>query len=394
MAQYAPHAGARLIFDQRLAALIVKEFRQLRRDPRAAMSVIVAPILQLVLFSSLLVATVTSLPLGIVDESRTPESRELIATFTESKSFRLAGYFNTPQELAQGLDRGALDAGVVIPYDLSRNLWRGRSTQLQFLLNASNANTAAIAQSYAEGVLQSYDVQLAGSGFHALFTQIAAPTLSRIGQVSLAPAFLFNPGLLGSWFTVTGVLGLLLILNGSVLSAMTMIKEREAGTMEQLLMSPASPTQIIVAKITPLFALLSLMTVFAMIIVRFVFSVPFHGNVGLLIAGEVLCLLCGIGLGTFVATFATTARQVQLTLFFLNPPLSALSGAFSPVEAMPKWMQPITLLDPIRHFGVISRGVMLKGSGIDVLWPNFLALLAFTGVLLSLSIWRYRRQLG
>jgi len=281
----------------------------------------------------------------------------------------------------------------VIPYDFSRNLARGRTTELQFLLNASNANTATIAQSYAEGVLQSYNAGLAAAG-HGEFTQIAAPPLARIGQVSLMPAFLFNPGLVGSWFTVTGVLGLLLILNGSVLASMTLVKEREAGTMEQLLMSPATPAQIITAKILPLFVLLSLMTVFAMVLVRLVFNVPFHGSVALLTAGEVLCLLCGIGLGTFVATFATTARQAQLTLFFLNPPLSALSGAFAPVEAMPRWMQPFTALDPIRHFGVISRGILLKGSGVSVLWPNFLALLAFTAVLLALSISRYRRQLG
>jgi ABC-2 type transport system permease protein len=383
-----------LIFDQRLGALVQKEFRQLRRDPRAAMSVVVAPLLQLLLFSSLLVATVTSLPLGVVDESQTPESRELVATLTESKSFRLAGSYESGGALAQALDLGTLDAGVVIPYDLSRNLRRGRPTTLQFLINASNANTAEIGQSYAAGVLDSYNSQLAESGFTAQFAQAAAPQRSRTGIVSLVPDFLFNPGLVGSWFTVTGVLGMLLILNGSVLAAMTLIKEREAGTMEQLLMSPATPAQIVVAKVVPLFALLSLMALFSMALVRFVFGVPFHGNIALLVAGEILCLLCGIGLGTFVATIATTARQVQLTLFFLNPPLSALSGAFAPVEAMPRWMQPLTLLDPIRHFGVISRGILLKGSGLDVLWPNFLALFAFTAALLSLSIWRYRRQLG
>lgn len=381
------------VFDGRLVALIIKEFRQLRRDPRAAMSVVVAPILQLVIFSALLVATVTNLSLGIVDESRTPESREFIATLTQSQSFRLAAYFDSTTALEGGLSRGQLDAGIVIPYDLSRNLWRGHPTTLQWLLNASNANTAAIAQGYADGVLQAYNAQLAGSGFHAAFTQIAAPTLSQTGQVVLQPAFLFNPGLVGTWFTATGVLGMLLILNGSLLASTTLIKEREAGTLEQLLMSPATPTQIIIAKITPMFVLLSVMAVFAMCIVRFVFGVPFVGSLLLVAVASVLCLLCGIGLGTFVATITTTARQVQLTIFFLNPPLSALSGAFAPVEAMPTWLQPVTLLDPIRHFGVISRGVMLKGSGLDVLWPNFLALLAFTIVLLSLSIWRYHRQL-
>lgn len=369
------------LFNQRLGALVKKEFRQLRRDPRATFSVILAPIIQLAIFGAVFAAIVSTLPLGVVDESRTPESRELIATLTESKSFQLAGYFDSSDALGKAIDRGQIDAGIVIPYDLARSLARERPATVQFLLNATNANTAAIAEGYAEGVVQAYDAEL-------VRTPVPA------GAVTLWPAFLFNPGLVSTWFSVTGVLGMLLILNGSLLAATTMIKERAAGTLDQLLMSPVTPTEIVIAKITPLFALLGVMAVFAMAIVRFVFGVPFHGDLTLVIVGEVLCLLCGIGVGTAIATFATTSRQVQLTIFFLNPPLAALSGAFSPVEAMPAWLQPLTLFNPIRHFGDIARGALIKGSGLDVLWPNFLALLAFTFVLVGLSIWRYRRQLG
>ena len=289
---------------------------------------------------------------------------------------------------------GDLDAGVVIPYDYARDLQRGRPATVQFLLNAMNANTATIGQGYAEGVIATYNQTLRGEGIHAQFQQLAAPDVSRRGLVNLLPAYLYNPGLEPSWFIVTGVFGLLLILNGSLISAAAMVKEREAGTLEQLLMSPATTTQIIVAKLLPLFVLLCLMGTLAIVIMRIVFGIPFRGNVFLVVSAAALCLLCGISIGTFIATFTRSARQAQLTLFFVNPPLTSLSGAFTPVEAMPKWLQPVAQFNPIQHFGQISRGAMLKGSGIDTLWPNFLALLAFTVVLVALSIWRFRKQLS
>ncbi len=231
-------------------------------------------------------------------------------------------------------------------------------------------------------------------GIHAQFKQIAAPDLSHLGMVVLHPAYLYNPGLKPTWFIVTGILGVLLILNGSLISAAAIVKEREAGTLEQLLMSPVSTTQIIVAKLFPLFVLLCMMGLMALVVMRVVFGIPFRGSVFLVMAAAALCLLCGISIGTFIATFTKSARQAQLTLFFVNPPLTSLSGAFTPVEAMPKWLQPVAQFNPIQHFGVISRGAMLKGSGIGTLWPNFLALLAFTIVLVSLSIWRFRKQLS
>jgi ABC-2 type transport system permease protein len=159
-------------------------------------------------------------------------------------------------------------------------------------------------------------------------------------------------------------------------------------------MSPASTTQIIAAKLFPLFVLLSMMGALAMVMMRVVFGIPFRGNIFLVFAAAGLCLLCGISIGTFIATFTKSARQAQLTLFFVNPPLTSLSGAFTPVEAMPKWLQPVAQFNPIQHFGQISRSAMLKGSGIGTLWPNFLALLAFTVVLVALSIWRFRKQLS
>jgi ABC-2 type transport system permease protein len=172
-----------------------------------------------------------------------------------------------------------------------------------------------------------------------------------------------------------------------------MVKEREAGTIEQLLMSPAGTGEIIVAKLTPLFVLLCMMMLLAVVVLKLAFFVPFHGSLGLLLSGGVLCILSGISLGTVLATFSRSAQQAQLTAFFVNPPLASLSGALSPVEAMPWWLQPLTVLNPIHHFATIVRGSMLKGVGLAMLWPNVAALALFTLVLVSLSIWRFRKQL-
>jgi ABC-2 type transport system permease protein len=387
-----PSLWGRLPQRRRLRALVVKEFNQIRRDRRLVISLIAPPLLQLTLFGFALSATVTNLRLGVVDDSRTPVSRELVAALTESRSFRLGGYYATADELGTAISQGKLDAGVVIPYEYARDLWRGRPTTVQFLLNAVNAYTATIAQGYAEAVMQRYNADLLRAGFPRAVDGTAGQP--DRGQVRLMPAFLFNPGLVDSWFIATGIFGLLLILNSSLISSAAMVREREAGTIEQLLMSPASTAEIIVAKITPLLLLLCMMMLLAVAVLKLVFGVPFHGSLPFVLFGGVLCILSGISLGTVIATLSRSAQQAQLTAFFVNPPMSALSGALNPVEAMPDWLQPLTMLNPVHHFATIVRGAMLKGVGLATLWPHVVALLAFTLVLVSLSIWRFRKQLS
>ncbi len=383
------------LFGGRMAALLGKEFAQIGRDKRLRISLILPPTLQLLLFGFALNATVDNLRLGIVDFDHSRESRDLIAAMTQSGAFRSAGAFTSAETLGTGISQGNVDAGIVLPVNFSKDLHRGHQVGVQVLLNAMNANTAAIAQGYTQGVLGTWNqVMLKSGSLHARFTQIGAVPRDLRGIVTLHPAFIFNPGLVSSWFVVTGTFGLLLILNGSLVASAAMVKEREAGTVEQLLMTPAGTGEIIVAKIAPLFVLLCGMVLFATTLIKVVFQIPFRGNLVIVFLGAALCVLCGIAIGTFLATFTRTARQAQLMSFFVNPPLSSLSGALTPVEAMPHWMQPLTILNPIRHFGVITRAALLKGSSIDILWPNILALAAITLVLLSLSVWRFRKQLG
>jgi ABC-2 type transport system permease protein len=378
----------------RLRALMRKEFAQIRRDKRLAVSLIIPPTLQLLLFGFALDSTVSHLRLGVIDWSNTPESRELVSTLTESKSFQLGGDYASVNDLEAAISRGKLDAGIVVPYEFARHLRRGTPVDVQILLNAANANTATIAQGYAEGVILSYNQTLAAEGIRPRIRIVSGSPPDNRGAVQTLTAFLYNPGLVNAWFIVTGTFGVLLILNGSLVASTAMIKERERGTMEQLLMTPASTTDIVVAKIAPLFAMLIVMAMLAIGIMRVFFAVPVRGSMLLLVLSAALCILCGIGIGTFVATITKTAQQAQMTAFFINPPLATLSGSMTPVEAMPSWMQPITWLNPIRHFGIITRATLMKGSGIDVLWPNFLALIGFALVLVSLSIWRFRKQLG
>jgi len=388
----------RPLWGGRFWALALKELRQIRRDRRLAMSLVVPPMLQVLLFGFALDSHVRDLRLGVVDESRTLESRELVSAITENQTFPLADSYWTTEELGRALAAGRLDVGVVVPYDYARLRARNRPATVQVLLNAANANTAQIAQGYVEGAVASLNQQ-AEAGVRpgapvesGRDDQDAVRPASVRARVEVRPAFLYNPGLVNTWFIVTGVFGTLIILNGSLVSGATMIREKERGTVEQLLMTPASALEVIAAKIIPLFVLLMGMVVLVLVVARLVFHVPFRGSLLLVLVACGCCVLTGIGIGTFLSTFARSANQTQLIGFFVNPPLAMLSGALTPIEAMPKWIQPITLLNPIAHFASVARAVLVKGAGLDVVYPHLLALAVLAVGLVGVSAWRFRRQ--
>jgi ABC-2 type transport system permease protein len=377
----------------RLWPLFLKELRQIRSDKKLVISLILPPTLQLIIFGFALNPTVTSLPLGVVDESRSAASRELISAFVESNSFRLAASYGSVAELDQALRAGKLDAGLVVPSDFAKLRARQETARVQLLLDAVNSNTAGIASSYAARILAALNEQ-AGQTTPAVALQTTGAQGSARGQFAARVALLFNPGLQSAWFIVTGVIGILLVLNGSIIGSAALVREKEAGTIEQLLMTPAQAAEIVLAKIAPLFVLLSTQIVLGLAVGNLVFGLPLRGRLGWLFVAGMLCVLSGIGIGTFLATFSKSQQQAQLMSFFVNPPLSMLSGATTPVEAMPEWMQPFTLLNPISHFAAIARGILLKGAGPEVLWPHFGALVCFAVVLVGVSAWRFRQQLG
>ncbi len=384
---------------RRFWALTLKELRQIRRDRRLAMSLVVPPMLQVLLFGFALDSHVRDLRLGVVVDSRTFESRELISAITQNQTFRLTGTYHTEKELERSLAAGRLDVGVVVPYDFARRQARGRPVTVQVLLNAANANTAQISQGYVEGAVAWLNARTPDRAPRAIpeagtdGEPVDRPGTMR-ARVEVRPAFLYNPGLVNTWFIVTGVFGTLIILNGSLVAGATMIREKERGTVEQLLMTPASALEVVAAKIIPLFVLLMGMVGLVLALARVVFHVPFRGSLLLVVVACGFCVLTGIGIGTFLSTVSRSANQTQLIGFFVNPPLAMLSGALTPIEAMPHWVQPVTLLNPIAHFASVARAVLVKGAGVDVVWPQLLALAVLATVLVAVSAWRFRSQLS
>jgi len=377
----------------RIWTLFLKELRQIKADKKLVVSLILPPTVQLVIFGFALNPEVTNLRLGVVDESRTAASREVISAFIESRSFRIAGQFRSSDELGRALSSGNLDAGLIVPADFAKQRERRETARVQLLLDAVNSNTAGIAGGYAARIIGAFNERIAQNS-PAVSLQVKGGDADIRGRLTARIALLFNPGLESAWFIVTGVLGILLVLNGSIIGGAAMVKEKEAGTIEQLLMTPAQAVEIVTAKIAPLFVLLSTQIVLALVVARLVFGLPIRGSLALLFVAGMLCVLAGIGIGTFLATFSKSQQQAQLMSFFVNPPLSMLSGATTPVEAMPEWMQPFTLLNPISHFATIARGILIKGAGVEAIWPHLLALVGFAVALVGVSAWRFRKQLG
>jgi drug efflux transport system permease protein len=377
----------------RLRALVQKELNQIKRDRRIMMSLVLPPIMQLMLFGTVMNPDVANINLGIVDDSHSPESRDLIAALTQSGSFTLRRVYQSAEELGDDLGQSVVDAGIVIPHAFARDLQSGRTTTIQVLLNAMNSNTAAISQGYVAGVVAGFNRQFGEDSVRPLVEQVIGNRSAGWGRALVHSTLLYNPGGVSTWYLVTGLFGTLLIMNGMITASTTMVKEREAGTLEQLLMTPAAISEIIVAKMAPPFFLLGITATVAIAVIRLWFDVPFKGSISMIILSSALCLLCGIGIGTAVATITKSAQQAQLASFFISPPLMSLSGAMTPAEAMPGWLRPWTAVNPVYHFGVISRAAMIKGSGFVDLWPHLLALLGFALVLVSISVWRFRKQL-
>ena len=379
----------RLLMNNRFWPLFMKEMRQIKRNRKLVMMLIMPPTVNLVLLGFAMNSEVKNIKLGVVDYSRTTESRELVSAFVESGSFQIAERFGSTEELGQALSAGRLDAGVVVPHDYAQDRARGRTAEVQILADGVDSNRAGIAAGYAARVVGALNERLGSAGVAARTTDVKTGA-----RVEPRVSVLYNPGLRTSWFIVTGTIGLLMVMIGSLVASASMVNEKESGTIEQLLMTPAGSTEVITAKVAPIMLLLSGDILLAVGVVRIVFDVPVRGSLVLLYFSGMLCVLAGIGIGTFIATFTRSQTQAQLMSFFINPPISMLSGATTPIEGMPYWLQQVSYLNPLRHFSTIARGVLLKGVGLDVLYPNLLALTAFTLVIVGASVWRFRKQLS
>ncbi|MBO3460492.1 ABC transporter permease [Aetokthonos hydrillicola Thurmond2011] len=409
------------ILSSRFWALFQKEFSQIFRNRQLLIQMLVPPTVFLMLFGFALNPKFQNLNVGITDYSHSSTSREFIEIFQQTDAFVISHYYTAQQDLLTDLAKGSLTVGIIIPPEFNYDIAQRRTVEVQALYDAVDANTATIASSYVSQLVSDYNTrqlnnapQLAkslrqrvtGSGVstnNALLSQSITSnsttntqqnsSLQR-QQVEVTATALYNPGLENSWFIVSGIFGVLLTVIGSQAAASLVVAEKEAGTIEQLVMTPASNTEVILAKISPLVVLLTVDLFIALTIAKQVFGIPFRGNLPVFVVIAVLYFLVGISIGIIIATFSKSQQQTQLSAFFINPPLVTLSGAISPISSMPTFLQWLTYLDPLRYFIEVCRGVLLKGVGLETLWFQVLMLLIFAIVLMTLSVRQFRSQLS
>ncbi|HEY9735714.1 MAG TPA: ABC transporter permease [Trichocoleus sp.] len=368
------------LFESRFWALARKEINQILHNKQLIFLLLFPPTIQLLIFGFALSPDVNHLRMGVIDYARTFESREMVQSLTANGLFEVVSQPLNEQALAEQVQQGRITLGMIIPPDFNRNLQRGAPAPVQVFIDGVDANTAGIASGYLSQILNQYSLKL-------LPNPPARP-------VTTASVFLYNPGLLSSWFLVPGVMGVVLTLTSSLVSSTTLVREKDTGTLEQLMMTPASNWEILTAKIVPLFVLLMGDVFLALGLAIAIFHVPFRGNLLLYLVLAALYVFVGIGVGLMLATVAQNQQQVVLTSFFINLPMIQTSGAIAPIESMPPFFQGLSWLNPLRHFVAIIRGILLRGVGVEVLWPHILMLAAFAVGLMSISVYQFRRQLS
>jgi ABC-2 type transport system permease protein len=383
---------------RRYLALTTKEVQQFRRNRVLLIQLLLPPTIVLIIFGFALNPKVRGLRLGIVDESLTTESRGFVESLSKNVDFDVVGEFRRSKDAEEALRSLRLDAFMVIPNDFARTLARDETARVQVVIDAVDANTAQIAQGYLGMALQQYNNSGGGSGGVPAAKSRAGITLVRSahpapppGAPDVNPAYLYNPGLVTSWHYVTGVMSIIMFINASLVASALAVKEKETGTIEQLLMTPAQTGEMLLAKTSPVFVLMMVVLFTALVVGVLVFGLPVRGALWLFTVAGAFAALAGIGIGVMVATVSKSQQQAQLLTFFVNPPITLLSGATSPLENMPEFFQKLSYINPLRYMVTIVRGVTLKDAPWSALWPNLLALVGFSIALFAISAWRFRK---
>jgi ABC-2 type transport system permease protein len=377
----------------RIREIVRKEFRQSFREPRLRALMIVPPIVQFLVFGFVVNLDVERSRLAWVDQDGSPASRELRAAFEGSLYFDVTHTPANQKELEDLLDRDAVHSGVVVPPQFAEDLARGRTTTIQILVEGSNSNTASIISNYAGEVVRTFSTAQMTNWINQ--KRAGRPGVIRLSApgIDLQQRVWYNPELRSRNYFIPGVAVNIITLVTLMLTSMAIVREKEIGTMEQLMVTPIRPSELMLGKTLP-FALVGLFD-FALIVVlgMLVFGIPFQGNGLLLLAGAILFLFTTLGVGMFISTVSTTQQQAIMATFFFFQPAFMLSGFAFPIRNMPELVQWITYLNPLRYFITICRGIFLKGSGLNVLWPEFLALAVFGIAILSFSAARFRKRL-
>ncbi|WP_243321713.1 ABC transporter permease [Geothrix sp. SG200] len=374
---------------ERLRHMLVKEFIQVLRNPRMRAVLFVMPVAQIIIIGYAVNTDVRHVPMAVYDLDRTPATRDLIARFEGSGCFDVVRRITSEPEIQQVLDSGEAKAVLRLNRGFAEALTGGGSAKAQFLLDGSDSNTASVALSYASRVSADFNQSL----LEQRFARTAGVRLDA-EPVALASRAWFNANLDSRNYFVPGVLAMLVAVLSIILSSMSIVREREVGTMEQIMVTPIGRLEFILGKTIPFavigfadVALIALITVFW-------FRVPMLGFPPILFLGTGLYLLSTLGVGLFISTVSSTQQQAMMTAFFFMLPAFMLSGFVYPIANMPRVVQLLTYLNPLRYYLVIIRGVFLKGLGLEVLWPQMLALTALGTIMLLLAAGRFRKTMG
>jgi len=371
-----------------LLRVIVKEFRQLRRDKRMIPAMIIGPIVQLLTLGFAANNDVSDIPLVLLDDDHGVASRSLIDRFTASGYFRLVGSVADASEIEPELVRGRAQIALVIPPGFGRNVAAGRAPRVQLIVDGSDSTSAVVGLGYASRI-----VSAAGTDYALKRLRVGGVEASEAG-VQLASRIWYNPDLKSRWFYVPAILAMVLMLVTMILPSMAVVREKEMGTLEQIIVSPIRPWQLVLGKLFPFACVGFLDALLVTAVAVGLFRVPLRGSLALLVLLTLPFLLCTLGLGLFVSTLVRTQQQAMMSaVYLIMVPMIYLSGLIFPVENMPALIQKATVVIPLKYYAHIIRGIFLQGSGIDVLWPDAAALLAIGVTVLVAASLRFRKSL-
>lgn len=369
-----------------IAEIIRKEFLQIRQDKRMLVLSIVSPIMQVLLLGYAATTDIRYSNLIVCDMDKTAGSRALVSKFTNTSYFIERYSVDVPGDVDQYIENGKASIALVIPPGFGRRLLARETAPVQVILDGADANTSSVLLGYSDQIVQSYS--------QSVLVNAGLMMGGRAGRVLPEPRVWFNPDLRSSNYMVPGVVALVLMIISMTLTSLGIVKEKEIGTLEQLLVTPIKPHELILGKLLP-FTLIGFTDVTVVLfIARFWFKVPMAGNLFLLFGLSGLFILTTLGLGLFISTIAKSQQQAMLIAqFFFFLPFTFLSGFTFPIANMPVVIRWLTYLIPLRYFLEIVRGIFLKGASLAELWPQALALLAFGITILSMSVLRFRKRL-
>jgi ABC-2 type transport system permease protein len=373
----------------RLKQMLIKEFIQTLRDKRMRVILIVPPLIQMLVFGYAATYEIYHVPTVVLDLDHSQESRELVSRFTSSPYFDVQRQLTDSRQLGDLIEQGKATVGLEIHAGFAEQLRKGQTAPLQVIVDATNSNTALIASGYISQIALGFAQQYQRDRI----SRIAPQLIEVMPSVELAPRPWYNPDLRSRWFFVPGIIGSLTVVLVVTLTAFAVVREREIGTLEQIMVTPIRPAEFILGKTLPFF-LIGLFDVTLIAVVGSLwFQVPFRGHVWVLALGAVLFLLCMLGVGLLISTVSSTQQQAMVTAFFFIMPSITFSGFGFPISTMPHWMQLCSYAIPLRYFLIVIRSTYLKGAGMDILWPQMAAMAALGVALLTAAILRFHKAL-